>query len=452
MQLLGENEMIDGSNCHPRMLHESMGLTDIMNEAIDDLTMKLMNANKAGQNLGHYSHLTDPFTDITRKQLNVPFHNQIYHNNNNFFNPQQQQQQQQQQNHYYNNQFSLNNNQENYNSYGVTKTFSTCSSSSTVSSANCLDDIISYDFKNHTKQQEQQQQKSIGQNIASIFDDLLNEPTAATSDDTDSDTDKENKKVRSFKKELKNENNIVQRSTCSSPLSSTRLSPFNCKFQASSSIGTRPSSSTSLSNAISKPLSDYCSILLFRSINTSNTIYVQPTDVLEPLNEGNFDEYKLFPAIDTIQSIGSKSISSSLSSWISSSSSTSSSSSSTVSSVGDASGGILLESSLNSSKSNEVTNEDMMLSVDFTPPSSVSLLSNFDGGCSSSQSSSLSTSPTCTSNTSNTNANLNISLKQQQQISSPRSVLSKWCPFRVSAPNNSPTLNNINNNQRNIFY
>jgi hypothetical protein len=37
------------------------------------------------------------------------------------------------------------------------------------------------------------------------------------------------------------------------------------------------------------------SVMLFRSINTSNTFYVEPTDILEPLNEGDFAEYKLFP-------------------------------------------------------------------------------------------------------------------------------------------------------------
>lgn len=36
-------------------------------------------------------------------------------------------------------------------------------------------------------------------------------------------------------------------------------------------------------------------VMLFRSINNSHTICVEPTDVLEPLNEGDFAEYKLFP-------------------------------------------------------------------------------------------------------------------------------------------------------------
>ena len=36
-------------------------------------------------------------------------------------------------------------------------------------------------------------------------------------------------------------------------------------------------------------------VMLFRSINNSHKICVEPTDVLEPLNEGDFAEYKLFP-------------------------------------------------------------------------------------------------------------------------------------------------------------
>ena len=37
------------------------------------------------------------------------------------------------------------------------------------------------------------------------------------------------------------------------------------------------------------------SVILYRSLNTSNTIFVQPTDILEPLEIGDFNEYKLFP-------------------------------------------------------------------------------------------------------------------------------------------------------------
>lgn len=41
--------------------------------------------------------------------------------------------------------------------------------------------------------------------------------------------------------------------------------------------------------------SNLSSVNFFRSINNSHTIMVEPTDVLEPLNEGEFNEYKLFP-------------------------------------------------------------------------------------------------------------------------------------------------------------
>lgn len=41
--------------------------------------------------------------------------------------------------------------------------------------------------------------------------------------------------------------------------------------------------------------STHSSVRLFRSINTSNTIYVQPTDIIIPLSEGDYNEYKLFP-------------------------------------------------------------------------------------------------------------------------------------------------------------
>ncbi|CAF0716151.1 unnamed protein product [Brachionus calyciflorus] len=39
-------------------------------------------------------------------------------------------------------------------------------------------------------------------------------------------------------------------------------------------------------------------IRLFRSINSSNTIYVQPTDIIIPLSEGEYNEYQLFPSAD----------------------------------------------------------------------------------------------------------------------------------------------------------
>jgi hypothetical protein len=49
-------------------------------------------------------------------------------------------------------------------------------------------------------------------------------------------------------------------------------------------------------NKVAKQSSNMSSsVMLFRSINNSHTICVEPTDVLEPLNDGEFNEYKLFP-------------------------------------------------------------------------------------------------------------------------------------------------------------
>lgn len=62
----------------------------------------------------------------------------------------------------------------------------------------------------------------------------------------------------------------------------------------------------SISSSCSSPLSqkddlspktnrNSASVRLFRSLNSSNTIYVQPTDIIIPLSEGDYTEYKLFP-------------------------------------------------------------------------------------------------------------------------------------------------------------
>ena len=48
-------------------------------------------------------------------------------------------------------------------------------------------------------------------------------------------------------------------------------------------------------NALQMPTS--CKNLIFKSLNSSNTIFIQPHDVLTPLSEGEFREYKLFPII-----------------------------------------------------------------------------------------------------------------------------------------------------------
>lgn len=61
----------------------------------------------------------------------------------------------------------------------------------------------------------------------------------------------------------------------------------------SSSIGSSCSSPLSQREDTGSP-----AVRLFRSINSSNTIYVQPTDIIIPLNEGDYNEYKLFPTGD----------------------------------------------------------------------------------------------------------------------------------------------------------
>lgn len=48
------------------------------------------------------------------------------------------------------------------------------------------------------------------------------------------------------------------------------------------------------------------SVRLFRSINSSNSIYVQPTDIIIPLGEGDYNEYKLFPASNYNQEASSQ--------------------------------------------------------------------------------------------------------------------------------------------------
>lgn len=59
------------------------------------------------------------------------------------------------------------------------------------------------------------------------------------------------------------------------------------------------------SNSVHSAMDAQNSVMLFRSINTSNTIYVEPTDILEPLNEGDFAEYKLFPLNHSNQPLNS---------------------------------------------------------------------------------------------------------------------------------------------------
>jgi hypothetical protein len=85
--------------------------------------------------------------------------------------------------------------------------------------------------------------------------------------------------------------------SCSSPLSlkddETPLSPAAKLALNNSKVSTNSTSSLSSTNVTSKSASS--SVMLFRSINSSNTIYVQPSDIIIPLSEGEYNEYKLFP-------------------------------------------------------------------------------------------------------------------------------------------------------------
>lgn len=74
---------------------------------------------------------------------------------------------------------------------------------------------------------------------------------------------------------------------------SIMLNPSNhCSSPISSKNGISPKKAL---NRVIKNSQLSNSVNFFRSINNSHTIMVEPTDVLEPLNEGEFNEYKLFP-------------------------------------------------------------------------------------------------------------------------------------------------------------
>lgn len=159
----------------------------------------------------------------------------------------------------------------------------------------------------------------------------------------------------------------ASRHTTSSSNSSNNLLKQNNSLSGSSSplsptmLNTREHSPTQgtkshhNSNSIEQSLSSN-SVILYRSLNTSNTIFVQPTDILEPLEVGDFNEYKLFP-------------------------STSSESNAVCGSVIKG----LSMSSPNKLNDNDYTKEIEIL-VELTPPSSVSLSSSSSSTSSSSSS------------------------------------------------------------------
>lgn len=134
--------------------------------------------------------------------------------------------------------------------------------------------------------------------LLKVFDELLDENTPSHSNKQSLDDLNRRKVLRQnntnifeqndnydsiFKKEMFH----YSSSSCSSPVSQ----------KDSSSIGSGKRSISSILTGTSRQSkSATSSVLLFRSINTSNTIFVQPSDVLEPLTEGDYAEYKLFPS------------------------------------------------------------------------------------------------------------------------------------------------------------
>ncbi|RNA44448.1 polyadenylate-binding 7 [Brachionus plicatilis] len=88
---------------------------------------------------------------------------------------------------------------------------------------------------------------------------------------------------------LKSITNVDQNSRCDKNNNKNSRAMYE-----SSSIGSSCSSPLSQREDTASP-----AIRLFRSINSSNTIYVQPSDIIIPLNEGDYTEYKLFPSGDT---------------------------------------------------------------------------------------------------------------------------------------------------------
>lgn len=73
---------------------------------------------------------------------------------------------------------------------------------------------------------------------------------------------------------------------------------LNMKTSLSSNCSSPISYRDTNSSPFGKKTFQNTSVMLFRSVNNSHTICVEPTDVLEPLNEGDFAEYKLFPNSD----------------------------------------------------------------------------------------------------------------------------------------------------------
>lgn len=87
---------------------------------------------------------------------------------------------------------------------------------------------------------------------------------------------------------LSKENNHLNEDSITSPIAANKINQRSSNHtNSTSSLSSQPSSFNSSGQK--------SSIMLYRSLNTSNTIYVQPSDIIIPLVEGDYNEYKLFP-------------------------------------------------------------------------------------------------------------------------------------------------------------
>ena len=221
-----------------------------------------------------------------------------------------------------------------------------------------------------------------------------------------------NQKVVSENQKVANVTNSIRSNGTSpafSPMSSTGTGPSRAvpSPSYSKSVGSNPHSAPYRQRE--DAAGDSNSLMLYRSVNTSNTIFVQPTDVLEPLNEGEFTEYKLFPSNTTTKHQHSSSkppppV-------------TPSSSSSSVT--------MATWSSVKQQHSKSCLPADMeLLVIDYTPPFSVSLSPNTSSSSSCSNGSSLLTSPSISSPSKHHHQHQ----QQQQQKTATRS------PYLTSNP------------------
>ena len=139
------------------------------------------------------------------------------------------------------------------------------------------------------------------QNMAKLFDDLLDEQLIQEKRSSQPLESMDTNRPGLFKNssfELKDKSKRFAQQFKAAQLQKNYLN--NTSEILKSLLSPISSSSKSVSpkkafNRAIKQRTSLSSVRLFRSINNSHTICVEPTDVLEPLNEGEFTEYKLFP-------------------------------------------------------------------------------------------------------------------------------------------------------------